>query len=94
MNWIWFGIRVLGLTSYLLLTLSVLGGILRGVPKKKFFLLQFHQQIGQIALPPPEKGDGRAKDKDNVKGPMYVRVIMRRRLQLDLTQEALRTFSW
>jgi len=51
-------------------------------------------EIGQIALPPPEKGDGRAKDKDNVKGPMYVRVIMRRRLQLDLTQEALRTFSW
>ncbi|MDR4937957.1 ferric reductase-like transmembrane domain-containing protein [Rossellomorea marisflavi] len=50
MNWIWFGIRVLGLTSYLLLTLSVLGGILRGVPKKKYFLLQFHQQIGQIAL--------------------------------------------
>ncbi|UZJ79858.1 hypothetical protein [Fictibacillus sp. KU28468] len=31
MNWIWFFIRVTGLTAYLLLTLSLLAGIMRQV---------------------------------------------------------------
>ncbi|WP_272885636.1 hypothetical protein [Fictibacillus marinisediminis] len=35
MNWIWFFIRVTGLTAYLLLTLSLLAGIMRHVPRNK-----------------------------------------------------------
>ncbi|MED2974934.1 ferric reductase-like transmembrane domain-containing protein [Fictibacillus sp. B-59209] len=50
MNWIWFFIRVTGLTAYLLLTLSLLAGIMRHVPRNKGFYLSFHQIIGQVAL--------------------------------------------
>lgn len=50
MNWIWLLIRITGLTAYLLLTLSVLAGIFRHIPKKKGPITQFHQVIGQIAL--------------------------------------------
>lgn len=50
MNWIWISVRVAGLTAYLLLTLSVLAGILRHIPKKKSNILEFHQVIGQIGL--------------------------------------------
>lgn len=50
MNWIWFLVRITGLAAYLLLTLSVLAGIYRHIPRKKAPILEFHQIIGQVAL--------------------------------------------
>ncbi|WP_338450582.1 hypothetical protein R4Z09_01085 [Niallia oryzisoli] len=50
MNWIWFLVRITGLAAYLLLTLSVLAGIYRHIPRKKAPMLEFHQIIGQVAL--------------------------------------------
>ncbi|WP_433746412.1 ferric reductase-like transmembrane domain-containing protein [Falsibacillus pallidus] len=50
MNWIWIFIRITGLTAYVLLTLSVLAGIFRHIPRKKGPIIEFHQVIGQIAL--------------------------------------------
>ena len=50
MNWIWVFVRVTGLTAYLLLTLSLLAGIYRHIPRKKKSILDFHQVIGQIGL--------------------------------------------
>jgi methionine sulfoxide reductase heme-binding subunit len=50
MNWIWIAVRVTGLTGYFLLTLSLLVGIYSHVPRKKSFILVFHQIIGQVAL--------------------------------------------
>jgi methionine sulfoxide reductase heme-binding subunit len=50
MNWIWIIIRVTGLTAYFLLTLSLLAGIYRHIPRKKGSILAFHQIIGQVAL--------------------------------------------
>jgi DMSO/TMAO reductase YedYZ heme-binding membrane subunit len=50
MNWIWIIIRVAGLAGYFLLTLSLLAGIYRHIPRKKGNILAFHQIIGQVAL--------------------------------------------
>jgi methionine sulfoxide reductase heme-binding subunit len=50
MNWIWMVIRICGLVGYFLLTLSLLAGILRHIPRKKASILSFHQIIGQVAL--------------------------------------------
>ena len=50
MNWIWIVIRITGLTAYFLLTLSLLAGIFRYIPRNKGSILSFHQSIGQIAL--------------------------------------------
>ncbi|RLQ97436.1 ferric reductase-like transmembrane domain-containing protein [Falsibacillus albus] len=50
MNWTWLLIRITGLTAYSLLTISVLAGIFRHIPRKKAGILEFHQVIGQIAL--------------------------------------------
>lgn len=50
MNWIWIIIRVTGLSGYFLLTLSLLAGIYRHIPRKKGNILTFHQIIGQVAL--------------------------------------------
>ncbi|MEH7885346.1 ferric reductase-like transmembrane domain-containing protein [Bacillus sp. JJ1609] len=50
MNWIWIAIRVAGLTGYFLLTLTLLVGIYSHVPRKKSFVLIFHQIIGQVGL--------------------------------------------
>lgn len=50
MNWIWIIIRVTGLAGYFLLTLSLLAGIYRHIPRKKGNILAFHQIIGQVAL--------------------------------------------
>ncbi|MDM5200540.1 ferric reductase-like transmembrane domain-containing protein [Fictibacillus enclensis] len=50
MNWIWILVRVTGLTAYFLLTLSLLAGILRHVPRNKGFYLSFHQIIGQVSM--------------------------------------------
>src|SRR4051794_34317072 len=50
MNWIWIAIRVCGLVGYFLLTLSLLAGIFRHIPRKKASILAFHQIIGQVAL--------------------------------------------
>lgn len=50
MNWIWFFVKISGLVAYLLLTLSILAGIYRHIPRTKAPILEFHQIIGQIAL--------------------------------------------
>lgn len=50
MSWIWILIRVTGLTAYVLLTLSILAGIIKHMPGKKWRILEFHQAIGQVAL--------------------------------------------
>jgi methionine sulfoxide reductase heme-binding subunit len=50
MNWIWIIIRVTGLAGYFLLTLSLLAGIYRHIPRKKGNIHTFHQIIGQVAL--------------------------------------------
>jgi methionine sulfoxide reductase heme-binding subunit len=50
MNWIWIIVRVTGLAGYFLLTLSLLAGIYRHIPRKKGNILTFHQIIGQAAL--------------------------------------------
>ncbi len=50
MSWIWILIRVTGLTAYVLLTLSILAGIIKHIPGKKWRILEFHQAIGQVAL--------------------------------------------
>ncbi|MEW8987353.1 MAG: iron reductase, partial [Bacillus sp. (in: firmicutes)] len=50
MSWIWILIRVTGLTAYVLLTLSILAGIIKYIPGKQWRILEFHQAIGQVAL--------------------------------------------
>lgn len=50
MNWIWIAVRLTGLTGYFLLTLSLLAGIYKHIPRKKSSFLVFHQMIGQVAL--------------------------------------------